>query len=228
MCQRDGVASKLAWAALLIALCACSKSKESALGGTAGMAGQSSLAGRGGVDAGGATAAAGADQDAPEDAGASAGGVGGGESSAGAGGADDEEFVNPVAASEGDTDALGRDSDGNGVRDDLQAHLATLSNVESERVLLVSWAREETRMLLLGDDSASTVGSVREQARRAMSVHRCVVSALGSERAQLAATELESALLNNRLRWTAWLAADRKLEGSVLANTACDESLVTP
>ena len=52
----------------------------------------------------------------------------------------------------------------------------------------------------------STKVSVREQALRAMSVHRYLDEALGEPRSVVAVTQLESALLNNELRWKSWLA----------------------
>jgi hypothetical protein len=89
-------------------------------------------------------------------------------------------------------------------------------------------AREETTLLLLGEDAQSSASSVRAQALRSMAVHHCLVDGLGAERARVALTELQSGLLNNQLRWNAWLAAERKLNGSILPSMACDSGLVHP
>ncbi len=148
-------------------------------------------------------------------------------SDAGAGGTSDD-FVDPVRASQSDTDVLGTDADGNGVRDDLGAYIKSLFPDPSEQALLMSLAREETQMALLGADPTSSVASVRDQALRSMAVDHCVVDALGAERTRPALTELQSALLNNELRWSAWLAAEHKLGGSVLRSMACDTGLVQP
>ena len=223
----NGVTWGMLLCLVLLGLSACSKSNgsDSKGGGAGGGSGEPGGAGRGGrgeTDSGGSAgepeAAAGAAQQAGS----------GGAAVSGDGGAGGADLVNPVQASEADTDPLGEDANSNGVRDDLEAYLGTLSDKESEQVLLVSLAREETRMILLGADPDSTASAVREQALRAMSVHHCLVDGLGEERSLVAITELQSALLNNELRWKAWLAADHELLGSILANTACDESLVQP
>jgi len=208
-------------------LSACSKSNGSA--GKGGRDGDSSGGTASGGRGGTATNSAGRDGDP------NAAGVGGtepaggaGASPSGEGGEGGAELVNPVLASEADTEPLGDDANANGVRDDLEAYLKTLSPQESKQVLLISLAREETRMLLLGADPDSTTTSARQQALRAMSVHHCLVDALGDEPSRVAITQLQSALLNNELRWKAWLAADHLLIGSILANMTCDESLVQP
>jgi hypothetical protein len=207
---------------------ACSRSKQGP-GAVPGAAGASSpLPNDGGV--GGASGAnAGASSDDPDEAvgGAPDPSGGAGPQKGGAAGAE-ADFVDPVAASQADKSGLGTDANGNGVRDDLDDYLKSLVPAASEQVLLTSLAREETKLLLLGEDAQSSASSVREQALRSMSVHHCVVDALGAERARVALTELQSALLNNQLRWTAWLAAEHKLGGSILPSMICDSGLVQP
>jgi hypothetical protein len=214
------VAGQVSWmlAAAGVMLVSCSDDAEhNAPRASGGDSGRDASAGTGGTAGAAGTAGT--------------GGTAGTAGSGGGAGADDgaaPEFVNPVALSESDATVLGTDGDGNGVRDDLAAYLTTLAPMTDVRTLLVSYARMETQMLVLGADPNSTVSAVREQAHQAMAVHRCLLAALGPAETRRMVVELQSALLNNEMRWNAWLSADRKLAGGFLENKACDMSLVHP
>ena len=224
MALNRGACVTLLAVAGLLGVLACSKSESSA--GMPAAAGSSTGGESGSADQPSGGAGANAQPSSGGAAGADELEAGGEAGKAGEAGGDGTDFVNPVQASEADLDLLGEDADGNGVRDDLDKYLATLSPDESGQIVLISLAREETRMMLLGADPQSTASSAHDQAIRSMAVHHCLVQILGDDASGLAVTQLQSGLLNNELRWKAWLAAEHHLRGTILEDTPCNSGLV--
>jgi hypothetical protein len=135
---------------------------------------------------------------------------------------------NPVAGSESDTNVLGSDTNENGIRDDLERFIGGLEVDASKVARLDAFAREQTKMLLLGASAMPTQLAATAQQARVVKTIDCLALAYPKEQRRQFVRTIQAALVNNGLRWRAYLEADRLLSGTILPAPAktCDLSLI--
>jgi hypothetical protein len=134
----------------------------------------------------------------------------------------------PVADSEGDTTLLGTDADHNGVRDDVDAYMATLETDPQKRTALVSFAREATAMMVLGATDGTTKDAALAQAQRVGRTIDCLHDLYVDDLLikQTILQVIRSALYDNALRLTAYNHASSLVSGSLFrASHGCDPAI---
>ncbi len=134
----------------------------------------------------------------------------------------------PVAGSEGDTTLLGTDADGNGVRDDVDHYIATLEADPQKVIVLESFARESTAMMVLGGTDGTTRAAAIAQAGRVARTIDCLhdlyAGNLATKRALL--EEIRDALYDNALRLGAYNHASTLVSGTLLlGGHGCDPTI---
>ncbi len=194
-------------------------------GGVPGSAGAGNEAGAGGVTGAGG-AATGAGGATTSDGGA----AGSGGATAGDGGAIDGavDSGDPFSGSETDTTLPGTDRDGNGVRDDVDAYIATLEADARKKAALLSFARESTAMMVLGGSAGTTkaaaVGQAQRVGRTIDCLHDLYLPDLKTKQAIL--QNVRNALYDNGLRLRAYNHASTLLSGTILrAGQGCDPTI---
>ncbi len=222
----------LALAVLLFLPAGCKSGGEGGrelAGGVAGAAGTAGAPGSAGV--GGEDGAGVGGGGTSGDGGASAAGGASGDDAA----TGDSETVDggvdiwdPVSGSEADTTLTGTDRDGNGVRDDVDAYVATLESDARKQAALLSFARESTAMMVLGGTAGTTKVAAVAQAQRVGRTIDCLhdlyLPDLKSKQAIL--QSVRNALYDNGLRLRAYNHASTLLSGTILrAGRGCDPAI---
>lgn len=128
----------------------------------------------------------------------------------------------PDPGSEGNATIAGIDSDGDGVRDDIQRSIA-LSHPESarKRAALSHLAVGSQEVLLNAQDPASAIRSIRDQLNDAA----CLYQLLGLDEGGELALELEAQLLNTSERFSAADLANRHFSGMSFPSYSPSEAL---
>lgn len=199
--------------------------------GVPGSAGAGNEAGAGGADgAGGVTGAGGAEAGAGGATTSDGGAAGSGGATTGDGGAVDGavDSGDPFSGSETDTTLTGTDRDGNGVRDDMDAYIATLEADARKKAALLSFARESTAMMVLGGSAGTTkVAAVAQGQRVGRTIdclHDLYLPDLKTKQAIL--QNVRNALYDNGLRLRAYNHASTLLSGTILrAGRGCDPAI---
>jgi hypothetical protein len=137
-------------------------------------------------------------------------------------------LADPVQGSEGDTTLLGTDGNNNGIRDDLEAYIATLESDPEKVTALDSFARESTAMMVLGGTTGTTKVAASAQAQRVASTVDCLhdlyVSNLSTK--QTIVQDVRNALYNNALRLGAYNHASTLVSGTLLyTGQGCDPAI---
>jgi hypothetical protein len=137
-------------------------------------------------------------------------------------------LVNPVLGSETDTTLAGTDGDGNGVRDDLDAHVAAIESRTNERAALLAFAREVTSMMLLGGTPSTTRDAAFAQQVRIVKTIDCLSSLFEAEVRRERVRAIGYALFNNAARLRAYHTADKLLSGTILPppSSGCDPRVI--
>jgi len=141
---------------------------------------------------------------------------------------DGGDFPDPVKGSEADIRLTGTDGDGNGVRDDVDAFIATLEADPRKQSVLVSFARESTAMMVLGGTSGTTKAAATAQALRVGRTIDCLhdlyVPDLATKKAIL--QSVRNALYDNAMRLRAYNHASTLLSGTIMrAGRGCDAAI---
>ena len=115
----------------------------------------------------------------------------------------------------------GIDSDGDGVRDDIQRYIVlTYPDSEKTRAGLTQYARAVQQTLLDADDEERSLANAHDRKR----VLDCLRYILGSvDAASLIREELKAEFLNTTVRSRAWIIADGHLSGQVFRGTPIAE-----
>jgi hypothetical protein len=138
------------------------------------------------------------------------------------------ELPDPVRGSEGDTTLLGKDGDKNGVRDDVDAYIATLEADPQKRTVLVSFARESTAMMLLGGTPGTTKDMASAQALRVGRTIDCLHDLYAADLStkQTILQNVRDALYDNAMRLGAYNHASTLVSGTLLrAGHGCDPTI---
>ena len=138
------------------------------------------------------------------------------------------DLPDPVQGSEGDTTLPGADHDKNGVRDDVDAYIATLEADPRKRTALVSFARESTAMMVLGGTAGTTKDAASAQAQRVGRTIDCIhdlyVADLSTK--QTIVQSVRNALYDNAMRLSAYNHASTLVSGTLLrAGHGCDPAI---
>jgi hypothetical protein len=133
-----------------------------------------------------------------------------------------------VAASEKDTTLQGDDVDMNGVRDDVDGYIETLEADATKVAALKAFAREQTQIMLLSAVKSPTQAAAIGQQVRVVKAIDCLAASYARDRRQPLIRSIDDALLNNGMRWRAYLAVDKLLSGTVLPSpgNGCDLAIL--
>jgi hypothetical protein len=196
--------------------------------GSKGTGGSAADAGSGGGGGGAMEAGSGGDGGSATDAGTMDGGGGG--NAGDASGTPDVSvepvtLIDPVSGSQVDATLDGTDADGNGVRDDLDAYIATLETDPTRVTALVSFARESTKMMLLGGAPSATKRAAVAQAQRVGRTIDCLHDLYAGDLTtkQEILRNVRSALYDNGMRLTAYNHASTLVSGTLFrTGHGCD------
>jgi len=127
----------------------------------------------------------------------------------------------PDPGEAGKVTLAGIDSDGNGVRDDVQRYIAlTYPNSERTRAGLTQYAKEAQQALLDADDEETSITNARNR-QRALECLRYILG--GVDAASIIREELTAEFLNTDARSRAWIVADGQLSGQIFRGTPIAE-----
>jgi hypothetical protein len=157
-------------------------------------------------------------------AGCGGGGGGGGNSGTVSPTAPDERGLPPNPGRAGKATLAGIDSDGDGVRDDIQRYIAkTYPDSAKTRELLTRHAKLNQAELLDSADKALSIQHAREEDI----VQQCLWYVINSDKAIAIRKDLAAEYLNTKERSDAYLLYDSQLGGEVFGLMSLDKEKQT-
>ncbi|PTQ83143.1 hypothetical protein C8R21_102146 [Nitrosospira multiformis] len=121
----------------------------------------------------------------------------------------------PDPGSAGEATLLGIDSDGDGVRDDIQRYIALeYPSSEKTRLALTNIAKSYQAMLTVPPNNLQAARVIADQSDRAI---RCLAFIMGIDPSITANQKLHAAFLNTIQRYRAYAAFDSQLAGQIFS-----------
>lgn len=106
---------------------------------------------------------------------------------------------------------VGIDANGDGIRDDLERHIAALPDADPQRAALRQLVQAQSALL------AADAGQVEARAAKVVAAVACVWISYPADQAAQRVQEMRRLLLNTRERFAAWLRSNEALQAGAAA-----------